>query len=496
MSSRTRKDPATPLAHLLAKLVDHGLTEAEKARLEELLRSNPAAREYYRFYLATHLELTEEAPHMGFPAGNSTGFMRRMRFPLSIAAAVLFLMALLVWSPWQKAARDENAENVASVVVSENVRWSREAGAEVGLELDGGRIDLQAGTLALAFGGNRIVTLAAPVDFEVINGQEILIHRGNASLLVADDAPPFVMRVPRGTVVDLGTEFAVQVAADGTADVWVFEGKALVSSTHENSSSQQQALAAGQSIRIGETLMPSPLNAADFIRPKQPDGWLRDSAGDVIADFAADFPVSVLGPGQPFGGEERPETGWSYLWNPAGMIGDAASYQPLVPNTVNTFPAANGGGIVPMFTHLGDIAFNSSRQGNFQYGRIAATSIHPGRYVKGRDYRAIIAYTIQPGEEGKIAIVNSSLAKYRVDGAPTNGVDLDIFINDTRLPSLGKQDFESLEATPFDGSLGKLVAGDTVYIALGNNGDDGQGSNEIYDAYDACVIDFQLVRGP
>jgi hypothetical protein len=149
-----------------------------------------------------------------------------------------------------------------------------------------------------------------------------------------------------------------------------------------------------------------------------------------------------------------------------------------------------------MFTKLGDAAFNSNAQGNFQYGRIAKTSIHPGRYVAGKDYRAIIAYTIQADEAGSIRIANSSLAKHRVDGFTTNGVDLDIFINDTRVDSLRKDGFESLTASDFDGSLGKLSAGDTVYITLGNNGDDGNGNHDIYDAFDACIIDFQLLREP
>ena len=75
-------------------------------------------------------------------------------------------------------------------------------------------------------------------------------------------------------------------------------------------------------------------------------------------------------------------------------------------------------------------------------------------------------------------------------------MDLDVFVNDTRVTALGKDGFKSLTASDFNGSLGTLSAGDTVYVALGGNGDDGHGGGEIYDAFDACVIDFQLVRIP
>jgi hypothetical protein len=216
----------------------------------------------------------------------------------------------------------------------------------------------------------------------------------------------------------------------------------------------------------------------------------------VIAHFSAEFPTSTLGSGQPFGGGETPAPGWNYLWNPTGVLGRAADYRALAPNTVNTFPAANGGGIFPMFTMSGSAAFNSAGQDHFRFGRIATTSIHPGKYVAGKDYRAIIAYTIQADEAGKVRIANSSLAKHRIDGFANNGVDLDVYVNDTPVPGLGMDSFQSLAASDFDGSLGTLSAGDTVYIALGNNGDDGHGGPEAYDAFDACIIDFQLMRDP
>jgi hypothetical protein len=491
-----KPDHSPPLASLLAKLVDRGLNDAEKSKLQEILRKNPAARQYYRLYLSAHLELAEEAPRMSFPPATPARTSRRFRVPLAIAALIPILLALALWAPWRDASPGPDGNALATITASEGARWSFPETPKPGLGIPAGRIGLTAGSLALEFGENQIVTLAAPTDFEIISRSEIFIHQGKASLRVVGDASPYVMRVPRGTVVDLGTEFAVTVAADGIADVWVFEGKALVSLTAGSAARQQQALTSGQSLRIGQTLVPSPLKASEFIRPLHSAAGAPVSSSNVIADFSADFPRSTLGPGQPFGGTETPATGWKYLWNPSGTLGDPSSYQSLVPNTVNTFPAANGGGIAPMFTHLGDVAFNSMRQGAFHYGRIATTSIHPGRFVPGKDYRAIIAYTIQPGEAGRIAIANSSLAKYRIDGSPANGVDLDILVNDRPVSALGKDGFQSLTTSNFNGSLGSLSVGDTVYVALGNNGADGAGGNDIYDAYDACVIDFQLVRVP
>jgi ferric-dicitrate binding protein FerR (iron transport regulator) len=493
-----QKSQGSPLASLLSKLVDGRITEEETTRLEEILRQNPAARAHYRQYVATHFDLNEILPQIEIP--QTPRWFRRSSVLLPIAASIALIagaafFALRSAPPVSAAA---HGPVLAVTKASKDVRWSLKKSPKVGINLSAGRVELTAGTLALTMRGGQVVTLAAPSDFELIDETEVFLHRGIASLRIIGESGPFGIRMPRGKVLDLGTEFAVNVAPDGTADVWVFEGKALVSLTAGTSPAETQSLTAGQSVRIGETLTPSPAKPVDFIRPLlDRDGGINSSS-DVIARFSEEFPSSTLGSGQPFGGTETPARGWAYLWNPTGTLGNSASYQPLSPNTVNTFPAADGGGIYPMFTRLSDLPFNSTGQEIFQFGRIAKTSIHPGKYIKGKDYRAIIAYTIQPDEAGEIRITNSSLAKHRIDGFVTNGVDLDIFVNDTLMAALGKDGFDSLNATSFDGSLGTLAPGDTVYITLGNNGDDGHGHgiSAIYDAFDACVIDFQLEKAP
>jgi hypothetical protein len=215
----------------------------------------------------------------------------------------------------------------------------------------------------------------------------------------------------------------------------------------------------------------------------------------VIADFNAEFPVSTLGGTNPFSGTETPAAGWDYMWNPTGVIGVASAYQSLVPNTNAAMPGAAGGGPSPMFTNLGNVAFNNSTaeptgQGNFVFGRVAKTAFHPGKWGDGSlgDIRGIIAYTIQSGEAGTVSIANSSFAKLTTaTSSGANGVDLDIYVNDTLIGALSKNGFQSLTAADFDGSLGDLSVGDTVYVTIGNNGND---------AFDASVIDFQLVSIP
>lgn len=207
----------------------------------------------------------------------------------------------------------------------------------------------------------------------------------------------------------------------------------------------------------------------------------------VIADFGAEYPTSTLGANKPFAGTETPAAGWSYMWNPTGTIGTASAYQALVPNTFNAFPGF--GGTNPMFTNIGNIAFNDTTapdtQGNFAFGRVSKTSFHPGIFATGKDYRGIIAYTIQPGEAGTVSIENSSFAKLVTSAS--DGVDLDIYVNDTLMSAFSKDGFNSLTASDFNGGLGNLVVGDTVYVTIGID----ENSNN-----DASIINFQLVSVP
>jgi hypothetical protein len=177
------------------------------------------------------------------------------------------------------------------------------------------------------------------------------------------------------------------------------------------------------------------------------------------------------------------------MWNPNGVIGTASGYQSLVPNTIATFPVSFGG-TNPLFSAVGNQAFNTTGQGNYQFGRVAKTSFHPGTWAGGTvgDIRGIIAYTIQAGEAGTINIINSSFAKLTTSpSSGANGVDLDIFVNDTLVGALSKNGFQSLTASNFNGSLGNLSVGDTIYVTIGNNGND---------AFDASVIDFELESVP
>jgi len=207
------------------------------------------------------------------------------------------------------------------------------------------------------------------------------------------------------------------------------------------------------------------------------------SAATIIADFVDDFPT-VNGTGPQFDGTETLTPGWDYMWNPvADGMGTATNYQSLQLNTVDV-----GGNAVDdegLFTNIGNLGFNATGQGDFRYGRIGTGSSHPGQTESNS---AIYAYTIQAGEAGIIAITGSSLLMKNATG--TNGIDVDVYVNDTLISALSVDGFNTSGTAAsgvFDGSLGTLSVGDTVHVAIDNNVGSGN---------DAFVIDFSLESAP
>ena len=202
-----------------------------------------------------------------------------------------------------------------------------------------------------------------------------------------------------------------------------------------------------------------------------------------IADFVDDYP-SVIGAGPQFDGTETLTPGWDYMWNPVtGGMGTAANYQSLVPNTVNV--ANNTNDDEGLFTNVGNVGFNANGQGDFKFGRIGIGSSHPGVTESNS---TIYAYTIQTGEAGIISITGSSLLMK--SAVNTNGIDLDVYVNDTLISGLSLDGFNTSGTAvsgAFDGSLGPLSVGDTVYVAIDNNVGSGN---------DAFVIDFSLESAP
>lgn len=164
---------------------------------------------------------------------------------------------------------------------------------------------------------------------------------------------------------------------------------------------------------------------------------IHDAPAMAIADYRDDF--QTLTPG----------SGWQYLWNSAGAVGDPVNYTPLV-STGSDY--TSDGSAAP----TADPAARFARLGK-NNGHAGTGSNQTGS--NGISRAVIAAYTVP--SDGDYAIRDS----FVMTNANGSGLDLIVHVNDAA--ALHVDPVESGATASFDVSLGALSAGDTVYVAFG-----------------------------
>ena len=170
---------------LLGKLVDDGLTVADKARLNEILQAEPEAREFYHEYLDIHGALEE---HLGIPDFSSLNAVidpetKEESKPASIpfggwgwAVAAAVVIGLFIQFFLEQKETEPESPIAQITKLSGPLLWTG----------DGGQVNrnLQAGTKL--FGGT-IEGMAPDAWFELRfnDGSQVVIS-GNSMLTISD----------------------------------------------------------------------------------------------------------------------------------------------------------------------------------------------------------------------------------------------------------------------------------------------------------------------
>lgn len=278
-----------------SRLVDGMLTESEMAELEAILLQSPGARDAYRHYLAIHLDMVE---HFQQSATISQAPTKASVFRFIPALATLFALVagLAIWMSGRQTTPayatttqvPETRPVLAIVTLADGVRWNLGEPPSHGSRLQSGPIRLDEGLLALDLIGGQSLTICGPAKFELIDRDKMRLDKGEISLHVRWKKNIYAIRVPGGTVVDLGTEFSVKVNDDGIADVWVFQGRAAASRIeNETITREELILEAGQSIRIAKNFEPSPFRPEEFLRRAPDPAEVNSPAGDAYAQVVA-----------------------------------------------------------------------------------------------------------------------------------------------------------------------------------------------------------------
>ncbi|MBN1909692.1 MAG: FecR domain-containing protein [Pirellulales bacterium] len=124
------------------------------------------------------------------------------------------------------------AVSVAQVVRIHECAWKESGGGvSTGESLIAGqKIQLRRGLIELRFNDGARVVLEGPVTFDAQTARQGFLYDGSLAADVPKEAKGFTIATPSAKVVDLGTRFGVSVSTDGTVETHVFEGKVEVTS--------------------------------------------------------------------------------------------------------------------------------------------------------------------------------------------------------------------------------------------------------------------------
>lgn len=265
VSSTTAAEPHDELFALLSAWCNDTLPEADQQRLCQQLRGSAAARAFYIDYMNLHGALVwrqSSAAGRGFaeqlaPASDLSApdaespFERvsivesawsvardlsRSSMALSMLVSALVItivvlsLALVTVSHTPSPAAPSVAPPPLLARVSATVaaEWDAETAAllaENGQDLrQGDRLLLHAGIAEVTFDTGARLLLEAPAELRVADANMGELLQGRVVAHVPKSATGYVLYTPGVQVVDLGTEFGVQVTGDGATDVHVFEG--------------------------------------------------------------------------------------------------------------------------------------------------------------------------------------------------------------------------------------------------------------------------------
>ncbi|MCR9116048.1 MAG: hypothetical protein NXI22_03760 [bacterium] len=269
------KQETSDLDQLLARLVDGDATAADIAALEGLLDGNPDAQRRYVHYLDLHQELlakeddechgvrraadeniserwSSKSVESGLPTASeghrTTSAVKpiprtQVVLLLALAAALLVAVGLGIgrWMnlqadddqiahqsediPISVPTAEESDDGVAVLTRAVDAEWLSDNPPQTGSILSPGELKLAAGVIQVEFYSGVQLLVEGPADLEIRSVASVICREGKLRSFVPPNATGFSVLTPKFELVDLGTEFAVDVASDGRSDVHVFDGE-------------------------------------------------------------------------------------------------------------------------------------------------------------------------------------------------------------------------------------------------------------------------------
>jgi len=223
--------------------VCHNSASDEQVRgLNELLRSDAAARDEYILRLELHSRLASEpdlfaltnenevamAASIFPPQARPRGTARKLTWVVALAACVA-ISAVGWWGlrPMPPAERQgTTSKAVAMLDRAVDAQWNQ--GGEtprLGAPLEPGWLRLKSGLAQIVFYSGARVVIEGPAELQVISPNEAFCRSGRVTGDIPPQARGFRIRTPEMNVTDVGTVFGLGIRAHRT-ELHLFKGNA------------------------------------------------------------------------------------------------------------------------------------------------------------------------------------------------------------------------------------------------------------------------------
>ena len=136
-----------------------------------------------------------------------------------------------------------------------------------------GKIILEKGTLGLTFDSGARVVLNAPADFDLETANRGFLNSGQVVAQVPELAIGFIINTPNSTIVDLGTEFTVNVE-NNQSSVKVIDGEVLAYAESKDGKTEERLLQEDQAVHIDDATSAA-FSPADDYSPEVFHDWTR-----------------------------------------------------------------------------------------------------------------------------------------------------------------------------------------------------------------------------
>ena len=241
----------THLKNLISAMLDDKLSQEQAKELDHILQNSSEARDTYRRLVDIHFTLNEisenkqtvEFPDLPTPENFPEEFRstRKQLIIFQTIAALLAIAFIISSVNTKEVIREVEVvkETIPKTVlasvekVSADATWESNA-KKMGDKLYSEELILTKGQVTIKYNHGAEIKLEGPAHYQLKSLELAQLYYGQIAAKVPEAAQGFTVEAPKAAIVDLGTEFALNVTKDGKSQVHVYEGEVVSSLLGDN----------------------------------------------------------------------------------------------------------------------------------------------------------------------------------------------------------------------------------------------------------------------